>query len=285
MLKPGKTWRAEYSVIAKEVGDQENAAQVMAAGGLREKASWKVRVHEPKLAVAVTGPRKALVNVPTKYEIAISNKGAIALTGVELFDELPAGAAFVGASDGGRLQDGRIHWLLGQAPAGRNRSVTVEMKAAKEGEAVNRVTAKADRGVTASAEAKTLFAGAAGIHLQIDAKDKLAVGGESDYVIHVMNHGSGAARNVQVIAVVPDQMEVKSKEGPTEATVEKQTLTFAPLAALAGGEEKTYKIHVRAVRAGEVKLVVELKSDELNPPLHEEEPTTIFGEAAAVAQP
>ena len=81
------------------------------------------------------------------------------MTGVELFDELPAGAAFVGASDGGRLQDGRIHWLLGQAPAGRNRSVTVEMKAAKEGEAVNRVTAKADRGVTASAEAKTLFAG------------------------------------------------------------------------------------------------------------------------------
>ena len=120
--------------------------------------------------------------------------------------------------------------------------------------------------------------------MQIDAKDKLAVGGESDYVIHVMNHGSGAARNVQVIAVVPDQMEVKSKEGPTEATVEKQTLTFAPLAALAGGEEKTYKIHVRAVRAGEVKLVVELKSDELNPPLHEEEPTTIFGEAAAVAR-
>ena len=48
VLRPGKTWRTDYSAIAKEVGDQENVAQVTADGGLRERASWKVRVHEPK---------------------------------------------------------------------------------------------------------------------------------------------------------------------------------------------------------------------------------------------
>jgi uncharacterized repeat protein (TIGR01451 family) len=281
-LRPGQTWRTDYSAIAKEVGDQENVAQVTAGGGLRERASWKVRVHEPKLTVAVTRPQKALLNVPTKYEITISNSGAVALSGVEVFDELPEGAAFVSASDGGRLQDGRIHWILGEAPPSRSRSVTVELKVAKEGDIVNRVTAKADRGVTAAAEAKTQFEGAAGIHVEIGSKDKLQVGAEGDYVIRVMNRGTGAAKNVQLIAVVPDQIQVLSKEGPTEAAQEKQTFTFAPLAVLAAGKEETYKIHVRAVRAGEVKLVVELKSDELNPPLHEEEPTTIFGESAAV---
>jgi uncharacterized repeat protein (TIGR01451 family) len=277
-LRPGGTWKTEYSAIAKEVGEQENVAQVTAGDGLRERATWKVRVHEPKLTVAVTRPQKALLNVPTKYEITISNSGAVALSGVEVFDELPEGAAFVGASDGGRLQDGRIHWLLGEAPASRSRSVTVELKVAKEGEITNRVTVKADRGITASAEAKTQFEGAAGIHVEIGAKDKLPVGGEGDYVIRVMNRGTGAAKNVQVIAVVPDQIQVITKEGPTDARQEKQTFTFEPLAVLAAGGETTYKIHVRAVRAGEVKLIVELKSDELNPPLHEEELTTIFGE-------
>ena len=43
VLRPGKTWRTDYSAIAKEVGDQENVAQVTADGGLRERASWKVR--------------------------------------------------------------------------------------------------------------------------------------------------------------------------------------------------------------------------------------------------
>jgi uncharacterized repeat protein (TIGR01451 family) len=277
-LRPGKTWRAEYSAIAKEVGDQENVAQATAGGDLRERASWKVRVHEPKLAVTVTRPQKALLNAPTKYEITISNNGVVALTGVEVFDELPEGATFVRASDGGRPQDGRIHWLLGNAPPGRSRSVTVELKVAKEGEVVNKVTAKADRGVTAHAEAKTQFEGAAGIHVEIDAKDKLPVGGESDYVIRVMNRGTGAAKNLQLTAVVPEQLQVVSKEGPTEAVQEKQTFTFAPLAVLAAGQEKTYKIHVKAIRAGEVKLIVELKTDDLTTPLHEEEATTIFGE-------
>ncbi len=278
-LRPGQKWRTDYSAIAKEVGDQENVAQVTAGGGLRERASWKVRVHEPKLAVAVTRPQKALLNVPTKYEITISNTGAVALSGVELFDDLPEGAAFVSASDGGRLQDGRIHWILGEAPPSRSRSVFVELKVAKEGEIVNRVSAKADRGVVANAEVKTQFEGAAGIHVEIGSKDKLQVGSEGDYVIRVMNHGSGAAKNVQLTAIVPDALQVISKEGPTQAAQEKQTFTFAPLAVLAAGAEQTYKIHVRAVQAGEVKLVVELKADELNPPLHEEEPTTIFGES------
>jgi uncharacterized repeat protein (TIGR01451 family) len=284
-LRPGKTWRTEYSAIAKEVGDQENVAQVTAGEGLREMASWKVRVHEPKLAVAVTRPQKALLNAPTKYEITISNNGVVALTGVEVFDELPEGATFVSASDGGRPQDGRIHWLLGEAPPGRSRSVTVELKVAKESEVVNRVTAKADRGVTAHAEATTQFEGAAGIHVEIDSKDKLPVGGEGDYVIRVMNHGNGAAKNLQLTAVVPEQMQVVSKGDATEAVQEKQTFTFAPLAVLAAGQEKTYKLHIKAMRAGEVKLIVELKTDDLATPLHEEEATTIFGESAAVAQP
>ena len=44
-LRPGQNWHIDYSAIAKEVGDQENVAQATADDGLRERATWKVRVH------------------------------------------------------------------------------------------------------------------------------------------------------------------------------------------------------------------------------------------------
>ena len=79
------------------------------------------------------------------------NAGTSVLTGVELFDDLPAGARLVSASDNGRQEGNRVHWLLGDAPAGQGKSVTVVLTVDKAGEAVNRVTAKADRSVTAEA--------------------------------------------------------------------------------------------------------------------------------------
>src|SRR5205814_1887940 len=126
-LAPGQTRQVHYEAIALELGDQENAAQVTAAGGLRTTASARVHVNEPKLAVAVAGPQRRLLDRPAKYQITVTNGGATALTGVEVIYDLPADVQVVGTpSDNGRKEDNRIHWLLGNAPAGGRRTVTVD---------------------------------------------------------------------------------------------------------------------------------------------------------------
>ena len=201
----------------------------------------------------MTGPQKKLVGRPAEYKITVVNAGTSVLTGVELFDDLPAGARLVSASDNGRLEGNRVHWLLGDAPAGQGKSVTVVLTVDKAGETVNRATAKADRSVTAGpAETKTLFETAAGIDMDVDtSNDKVAVGGEFDYTIRVSNRGSGPAKNLQVTVTAPEQMQVLGKYEATEATLAGQTLTFALLPTLDAGKVATYKVHVKALKAGD----------------------------------
>ena len=132
-------------------------ALAKADGDLRVKASWLVHVSEPKLTVTMTGPQKKLVGGPVKYKITVVNAGTSVLTGVELFDDLPPAPGWSPPATTAAAGQSRP-WLLGDAPAGQGKSVTVELAVDKAGETVNRAMAKADRSVTAGpAEAKTLF--------------------------------------------------------------------------------------------------------------------------------
>ena len=286
-LAPGSTKRVRYKALATAAGEQQNVAVARADGDLWVKASWLVHVSEPKLNVTMTGPSKRLVSRPVKYQITVVNAGTSVLTGVELFDDLPAGARLVAAGDNGRQEGARVHWLLGDAPAGQGKTVSVTLMVDKAGEAVNRATARADRSVTAGpAEVKTLFEAAAGIRMEIDkSDDPLPVGREGDYTVRLSNHGTGPAKNLQLTVTAPEQLQVLGKYEATEAVLAGQTLTFAPLLTLDPGKEATYKVHVKALKAGEVKLTADLKSDDLSTPLHEEETTTIFGEPPRMPAP
>ncbi|HVS39618.1 MAG TPA: hypothetical protein VMS17_28940 [Gemmataceae bacterium] len=284
-LAPGATAVRDCDVLVAKVGDQDAVAQATAAGGLRETASWTVRVDEPKLNVTIAGPEKRLLNRPAKYQITVTNQGRTPLAGVEVRADVPPGFQLTGASNNGRMEQNQVHWLLGDAPAGQQATLTVELTAAHEGDATVHVTARAGRGITGNAEAKTHFEGAAGLRVDIDKdQDPLTIGNIVTYTIHIHNRGSAAARNLQLTATMPPQMQPAAPNDPNGPTQLGQKLTFPALAALEAGKETTYTIRLRAVQAGQVKVVVELQSAELTPPLHEEETTTIVGDAAPAAE-
>ena len=94
-------------------------------------------------------------------------------------------------SHDGRQSGNQVRWLLGEAPPGKAATLTVELTAARETEAAVRVTARADRGVTDQAEAKTAFEGAAGLRVDVNkSDDPVEAGHVVAYTVRVQNRGS-----------------------------------------------------------------------------------------------
>lgn len=279
-LAPGQERRVEYQAIAKKAGRWQNRAVVTCAAGLREEASCEVVVAEAKLELAKTGPSQRNVSRPATYQIMVTNAGTLPLANVVITDPVPAKTAFVSATEGGAVTDGVVRWSLGTLPPGARKTVQVVLKAQETGEVVNRAKATADRGVTAEAEARTLFEGGSGLTADVDDKDDpLEVGAQTVYTITVLNQGAVPAKQVVIAATVPAQMEVKGVDGPSASKQEGQKVTFEPT-TVQPRAEAVYKITVVAKQPGDVRFRVDLSADpETLPsglPVRREESTTIF---------
>src|SRR5690606_33472911 len=89
-----------------------------------------------------------------------------------------------------------------------------------------------------------------------DTADPIEVGKDTLYEIRVTNQGSKAATNVVVTALLPQELEAVSGDGPTRASQEGGRIIFAPLPKLAPKQEVTYKVGVRGARAGDHRITV-----------------------------
>jgi uncharacterized repeat protein (TIGR01451 family) len=277
-LAPGQSRRIEYSVIAKQVGHWCNTA-VVTSGNLRREASSCVTVSEPKLTLTKTGPETYPVKRPTLYKITVSNEGSVPVVNLVVTDQLPEKTTFVGASDDGRpIADNQVQWSLGTLPPRARRTIQIELQATEQGERVNKAEARADRGITAKTEARTVFEGATGLTFYVVVNDNpIEVGTPTFYSIVAINQGGNPATDVRIEATLPDQMEYGDAKGPTKSSRDGQRVIFEPLATLAPGGQARYHIDVTPKRAGDVRCVVDMSAKELmGKPVRREASTTIY---------
>jgi uncharacterized repeat protein (TIGR01451 family) len=111
----------------------------------------------------------------------------------------------------------------------------------------------------------------------VDRYDQVTVGENVEYVLTIINQGSGTDNNVQLSVELPDSLEFVSADGKTEAQNDGQSVTFAPIDTLAPGEEARYEVIAKANRAGQVSTTADLNSDFLQVPAREAEPTVLIG--------
>jgi uncharacterized repeat protein (TIGR01451 family) len=279
-LAPGQRRTIDYQAFAKQTGTFTNQAIVTASGGLRQESASVVVVRKPDLALTMTGPARRYANLPAAYELTVSNPGTAPVTNVLVRHTLPAQARLVRATAGARQAGQELQWPLGTLRPGERRVLQLVLSPQAPGEVVNRATAMADRGLTSSAEVRTLFEGIAGLTIRVRDEDPVDVGREFSYVVVVRNTGTADATNVQLTATVPEQTEVTDTSGPGEARRDGRKVTFKPL-TLKPGQEALYRIFVVARRPGDGRFRAELSADQLTSgPIHEEESTTIYQERA-----
>jgi uncharacterized repeat protein (TIGR01451 family) len=302
-LGPGEARTVDYQVTARKAGRLCNRVAASGDGGLIDEAESCVVVGgQPggaappggpgpapaaapgKLTLSMTGPPQRFVNRPATFQITVANNGLGNVGNVVITDVLPAQTTLVSASDNGRLTGNQVQWLIGTLRPGARRTVQLALQAQAAGAIVNRATVTGDGGQSVSAEAKTLFEGATGLTFDLDVKDNpVEVGGQTTFIVTVLNQGTAPANKVQVSVTLPDQVQVIDASGPAKYQQQGQQVAFEPLDGLRPQTEVRYQINVKAVREGDGKARAELRGEAIGDrPVLREHSITVFADGASI---
>lgn len=277
-LPAGEARRGEFQARVSDTGRYVNTAVVTGDGDLSIEDSAETVVREPVLVVTKEGPQTRYVDRPLTYTITVTNNGDADARNLRIVDTLPSGTTFSEASHDGSYANGRVTWDMGTLEVGDSVEVTLTYEADEMGNYTNNVTATATC-AEASAEASTEVIGIPAILLEcVDVRDPIALNDTERYDITVTNQGSAVDTNIGMVCVIPDEMEFVSADGPTEETVDGQTVTFDALESLAPGERVRYSVETRALEVGDVRFHVSLTSNQLTSPVEETEATYIYSE-------
>jgi uncharacterized repeat protein (TIGR01451 family) len=247
-LAPGQSRTYDYQVITTKTGKLCNRAEV-SAGTLRETAESCVTVGEAKLTVTKSGPDVQFFKRPATYQITVINEGSMPLTNVVISDALPEKTSLTKRSEGGQRRDNQVEWLIGTLQPGGRKSVQITLQATEPAKVVNKATARADGVAPLSTEFTTNFESAPGLTMYIEPPENpTTVGAATLYTITVVNTGSVAANEIDVVASLPEQMEIKAIR-PKDARQDRQQVTFPRVLMLEGGRQLVFEIDVVPKRA------------------------------------
>ncbi len=278
-LKPGESRQLDLTLHAVQAGKFANKLVVEGDANLHTEQTANIEVIAPAISVALNGPGLRYLDRQAKYTVSVSNPGTAPAKEVDLVTQLPKGMQFVDASDSGHY-DSNSHtvvWSLAELPAGQSGSVTLTALAKEPGEQKFRTEGRASGGLSDVNEQVTVVEGVAAVLFTVaDVEDPVEVGGSATYEIHVVNQGSKAANHVQVGALLPPEMKPTGAEGPAKFAMDGQRVLFEPLARLAPKADVTYKVTAQCQSPGDLRIKVQVQTDEMAQPVTKEESTRVY---------
>ncbi len=279
-LKPGESRELELELQAATAGVATNVIVAQGEGNLRAEARAEVEVVAPQLQVALSGPKRRYLERKATHTISITNPGTATAKEIELVAVLPQELKFVEANNGGQFDAAThsVYWGLEELPPQETGTVTLTTLPLAAGEARVTIKASGQMGLKDEREEVVAIEGLAAVNFQIaDKSGPIEVGGQATYEIRVTNQGSKAATNVRLAAQVPRELKLVSADGPVRYKIEAQRIIFEPLRSLAPKSEMTFSVTAQALGAGDLRVQVQLASDDLRDPITKEENTRVFG--------
>lgn len=283
-LNPGQSMEFPVPVRASKAGTFE--LQGTAAGGSLEAKSGTVKtvIRQPKLEVDRTCPDLRYLGRPIEVTITVKNTGDGVARDLVIEETIPTGLEVTQVSQGGQVAGGRVVWSVGSLNAGANRAVNVTYRAAAAGSYRGTVSARAFCADAVNATCTTRVEGIPALLLDgYDDPDPIELGKTTTYTLTVTNQGTAELTNVRLVCKMDEgnTMEFVSATGTTPAgpasgTARGLDITFPAIARLAPGASATYRIVVRAVKAGQVSFRAEAVSAEITRPLVKIETTNFY---------
>jgi len=205
-----------------------------------------IRAVQPALKIVKTAPAEVIQCDPIPIRIVVTNTGTGMAQNVKVTDPLPEGM---------KTLEGRsaILFEAGMLAPGQSRAFTVQAKASKTGEFVNRAAAVADGGLKAESEAVTTV-----VRLPVLAVTKSVpklryVGRPLTYTITVTNKGDAVARDTVVVDTLPVNARLLEASAGGQVTGGKVTWKLGSLAANAS---KTVSVSLLPTAPGTIRNFV-----------------------------
>jgi len=280
-LKPKESRKLQLQLVAERPGQVTNVIVARGETNLKVEHRVDIQVLAPQLDLVLDGPKRRYLEREASYTVAISNPGTAPAQRVALIAQLPQGLKFVSANNSGQYVEAShtVHWQLDELPVQETGTVKLVTMPIAPGEHKLQVKASADKGLAAEMEQEVLVEGIAAILFEVvDVNDPVEKGGETTYEIRVVNQGSKAATNVQLNVQLPPQMRAIAAEGPTRHAIEANRVLFEGLSRLAPKADTTYRVRVQCLQPGDLRINVQLVSDEILTPVTKEESTRVYAD-------
>lgn len=280
-LQPGDTRTLTLSMKAMKAGPAVNVLSAQGDAQLVAEQKTQVLVTAPAIDLVLDGPRRRYLDRQATYTLSVSNTGTAPAEEVELVTYLPPGMEFVEANNQGQYdsQTRSVHWLLEELPPRERGSVTLTALPIETGEQPLRIAGTARLGLAVEKQEMVIVEGVAALLFQlVDVADPVEMGSDTTYEIRVLNQGTKAATNVQVVAILPPELKPLAAEGPTQYDVSGQQVRFHPLARLAPKADTTYRVRVQGIAPGDLRTRVQLMSDDIRTPITKEESTRVYSD-------
>ena len=276
-LAPGESKEFKAGLMATGTGKYDNTATVNCAQNVKAESKATVVVTAPMLAITCEAPAERFAGRPVDVCFTVANKGDRAAGATVVEVPLPAGTTFSSATAGGTVTAGKIVWNLGSIAHGASSKVCATVVLATPGSVTATATAKTACSKDATTACTTKVVGIPAILLEVvDIEDPIEVGKNETYVVDVTNQGTAADSNIRLTFKLEDSQDYISGTGPTAVTANGRTITTAPLPTLAPKAKATYRITVKANKAGDIRFTTSLLSDQLTRPVEETESTNQY---------
>ena len=276
-LIPGQVREFKANLVAGQTGKFDNTATVTSAQGVTAEAKDSVVVRAPALALTCDVPAERFAGRPVEICFTVSNKGDGAAANTIVEAPLPAGTTFQSATAGGTVQGGKIVWNVGSVAPGASTKVCATVVLAAPGTVSVSALARAVCSKDATTACSTRVLGIPAVLLEVvDIEDPIEVGKNQTYVVDVTNQGTAPATNVRLTFKLEDSQEFVSGAGPTAVTATGRTITTSAVASIPPKGKATFRIVVKALKAGDVRFTTSLNSDQLDRSVDETESTNQY---------
>jgi uncharacterized repeat protein (TIGR01451 family) len=268
---------------AEKAGIVDNLMTARADANLQVQANCQFEVIAPALEVKVEGPTKRILERPATYTVSVDNPGTATAREVQLVTQLPKGLQFVSANNLGEYDatTHSVYWSLAELPANGSGAVELTALAVEPGDHTLQVATRAQQGLEDRAETHVTVEGIVALSFEVqDVQDAIGVGEETIYEVRIVNQGTKAATNVQIVAVMPTGggLRAQPAQGESRYTIQGDRVVFAPLVQLAPKAEAKFRFGVQGLRAGDQRVTLQVVTDEVREPIVEVESTQVYAD-------